>query len=83
MIIPLVVYFHFILPNDDKAYVLLSLDPTYTVPSDTIAGLDSTAPPVVYFHVILPNVDDKAYTLLSLDPTYTVPSDPIAGLDFT
>ena len=71
------------LPHDANAYKLESLDPTYTVPSDPIAGLEITLFSVVYFQCILPH-DAKAYKLLSTDPTYTVvPSDLIAGLEIT
>jgi len=45
-----------------KAYTLKSCDPTYTVPSDPIAGLAVTQSPVVYFQRILPH-DANAYTL--------------------
>ena len=57
-----------------------SNDPIYTVPSDPIAGLETTILFVRNFHKSEPN-GVNAYTLKSHDPTYTVPSDPITGLE--
>ena len=48
------------------------------VPSDPIAGVESTQSPVVKVHLADPS-ELIAWSLLSFDPMYTVPSVAIAG----